>query len=208
MWSKFFPKESNFFKLLNEQIEFAVAAANYFQELTAKGTIDDAAIGKMQAIEHQADDAAHTIIDSLNKTFITPFDREDIYALAKEIDDIVDMINTIVSRLKVYNLVGVDNNLVEFSAVIKESVVAVANAVKCLSDLKHAKAISAYCVEVNSLENVGDAMRDKMLAELFEKEKDPIMVIKWKEIYQDAETVLDVCEDVAHIIDSIVVKQA
>jgi hypothetical protein len=74
--------------------------------------------------------------------------------------------------------------------------------------MKNYKSISDACVEINRLENVGDEMRDKVLAKLFETEKDPITVIKWKEIYQDAETVLDICEDVAHVVDSIIVKQA
>jgi predicted phosphate transport protein (TIGR00153 family) len=208
MFFKFMPKGFNFFDLFERQIGFAVSAANYFKELVLEGSIDEKAIEKMEEIEHQGDEAAHTIIDHLNKTFITPFDREDIHRLAKEIDDVVDMINTIVSRLKIYKLTGKNKNLVEFACVIQESVNAVACAVKWMRDMKHSKSVSESCVEINRLENVGDAMRDKVLAELFEREKDPIAVIKWKEIYQDAETVLDICEDVAHVVDSILVKQA
>ena len=79
---------------------------------------------------------------------------------------------------------------------------------KALRNMKNIKSVSDSCVEINRLENVGDAMRDEMLGELFDKEKDPITIIKWKEIYQDAETVLDICEDVAHVVESIMVKQA
>jgi predicted phosphate transport protein (TIGR00153 family) len=162
----------------------------------------------MRSIEHNADEATHAIIEQLNKTFITPFDREDILALAKELDDIVDMINTIISRLSVYKITGVNNNLVKFASVIGDSVEGVACAVKGMRNLKNSKSISDSCVEINRLENVGDTMRDNVLAELFETEKDPIAVIKWKEIYQDSETVLDICEDVAHVVGSIIVKQA
>jgi hypothetical protein len=151
---------------------------------------------------------AHTIIEQLNKTFITPFDREDIHTLAKELDDITDMINNIVSRLRVYDITGVDKNLVEFAAVIEQSVRAVARAVGGLRHIKNVRVVFDACVEVNRLENVGDMMRDRMLAELFTTAKDPIVVLKWKDIYQDAETVLDVCEDVVHVVDSIMVKQA
>ena len=91
---------------------------------------------------------------------------------------------------------------------IKESVDAVSRAVKGLRNMRNSKSIQEACVEINRLENVGDSMRDSMLAELFEKCKDPITVIKLKEIYQDAETVLDICEDVAHVVESILVKQA
>ena len=118
------------------------------------------------------------------------------------------MIDTIVNRMRIYNITGVDKNLQEFAVVIEQSVQAVARAVGGLRDIKNVKVVYDACVEVNRLENVGDSMRDEMLMELFATVKDPIAVIKWKDIYQDAETVLDVCEDVAHVVDSIMVKQA
>lgn len=208
MFFNFIPKDHNFFDLFEKQINYAVDAANYFKEAMSKGTVDESVLKKIHDIEHQADDATHTIIDQLNKTFITPFDREDIHGLAKEIDDIVDMLNTIVSRLLVYKLTGVNKNLVDFADVIQDSVLAVARAVKGMRNIKNYKIVSEACVEVNRLENVGDSMRDAVLAELFETEKDPIAVIKWKEVYQDAETVLDICEDVANVVESILVKQA
>jgi len=208
MFFRFFPKTFNFFDLFEKQIGHAVEAAAFFKEVAALGYISEDAISKMVTIEHQGDDVAHTIIDRLNKTFITPFDREDIHALAKEIDDITDMINNIMNRLRVYNITVVDKNLVEFSVVIEQSVRAVARAVGGLRNIKNANAIFEACVEVNRLENVGDAMRDRMLSELFATAHDPLSVIKWKDIYQEAETVLDVCEDVAHVVDSIMVKQA
>lgn len=208
MFRRFLPKEVNFFQLFETQAGFAVDAAKCFKEITAKGKIEDEQLSRIRLIEHQGDDAAHTIIEQLNKSFITPFDREDIFSLAKELDDVIDMINTIVSRMSVYKLSGVNKNLIEFSNVIYDSTRAVASAVKCLRNIKNTKAVKEYCVEINRLENVGDSMRDAVLAELFETEKDPIAVIKWKEIYQDAETVLDICEDVAHVVVNILVKQA
>ena len=208
MFSKFFPKDFNFFKLFEKQISYAVDAARFFREVVSQGRVTEDTLSKMSAIEHQADDVAHTIIEQLNKTFITPIDREDIHALTMEIDDIVDMIDTIVNRMRIYNITGVNKNLQEFAKVIEESVQAVARAVGGLRDIKNVKVVYDACVEVNRLENVGDSMRDEMLMELFATVKDPIAVIKWKDIYQDAETVLDVCEDVAHVVDSIMVKQA
>jgi len=208
MFSIFLPRDVNFSELFEKQANYAVDAASYFKELVSKGTLDEASYQKMHDIEHQGDDVAHAIFDHLNKTFITPFDREDIHALAKRLDDVVDMIYTIVNRLKVYKLTSIHKNLIEFASVIEESTRAVAHAVKGLGNMKNAKKIFEYCVEINRLENVGDSMRDAMLADLFETEKDPISVMKWKEIYQDAETVLDICEDVAHVVQSILVKQA
>jgi hypothetical protein len=189
-------------------MDYAVEAAHCFKEIAAKGTVDDASLEKIKHLEHQGDDAAHAIIDQLNKSFITPFDREDIHDLSIEIDDINDMINTIVSRMKIYHISDVNKRLVEFASVIDDSVQAVAKAVKGLNNTKNSKAITEACEEVNRLENVGDSMRDEFLAELFESEKDPITVIRWKDIYQYAETVLDICEDVAHKVDSILVKHA
>jgi len=205
---RFFPKTFNFFALFEKQVSHAVEAACLFKEIVSDGCVTEDALSRMTTIEHLGDDVAHTIIDQLNKTFITPFDREDIHALASQLDDITDMINNIVNRLRVYSIVGVDKNLVEFAVVIEQSVRAVARAIGGLHNHKNGQIIFEACVEVNRLENVGDAMRDHALSELFATARDPISVIKWKDIYQEAETVLDVCEDVAHVVDSIMVKQA
>jgi predicted phosphate transport protein (TIGR00153 family) len=208
MLFKFLPKECNFFDLFDKQADIAVKAAEHFRKLASRGAVDDAALKTMEDLEHQGDDLAHQIFERLNKTFITPFDREDIHSLAKQLDDVIDMINTIVSRQRIYKLTAVDKKLIEFSAVIEDSVKAVSSCVKGLRNMKDLKCINEACVEINRLENVGDEMRDKALAELFEKCKDPITVIKLKEVYQDAETVLDICEDVTHVVGAILLKQA
>lgn len=205
---RFLPKEFNFFDLFDRQVGYAVDAAVFFKELVSKNGVNDLVVQRMRDIEHQGDEVAHEIIDRLNKTFITPIDREDIHKLTVQIDDIIDMIYTIVNRLRIYKIHETDKSLVEFAAMIEKSVRAVASAVKALRNLKNVDVIHGACVEVNRLENEGDTLRDIVLVEIFEKAKDPIAVIKWKEIYQDAETLLDICEDVAHIVESIVVKQA
>jgi predicted phosphate transport protein (TIGR00153 family) len=205
---RFFPRSFNFFELFEKQVSHAVEAACLLKEIVACGGVTEDAMSRMAMIEHQGDDVAHRIIDQLNKTFITPFDREDIHALAKQLDDITDMIDNILSRLRVYSITCVDKNLVEFSVVIEQSVRAVARAIGGMQNHKNGQVVFEACVEINRLENVGDAMRDHALSELFANAKDPILVIKWKDIYQEAETVLDVCEDVAHVVDSIMVKQA
>ena len=203
-----FPRKVDFFALFGQQVGHAVEAAKCFKEIVAAGVITEAEVKKIHSIEQAADEAAHAIIDQLNKTFITPFDREDIHSLAIELDDVTDMLYTIVSRLKVYRISGVNQNLIQFASVIEESVGAIALAVQRHARHETLKTVADACVEINRLENVGDTMRDAMLTELFDNEKDPIAVMKWKEIYQDAETVLDICEDVAHVVQSILVKQA
>jgi len=208
MIRKFIPKELNFFDLFERQVGFAVDASGFFKQIVSSGKIDQSVLQKIRDIEHQGDETAHTIIGQLNKTFITPFDREDIYALAKELDDVVDMINTILGRMAIYKLSGVNDHLIKFAVMIDDSVNALALAVKGMRNTKNSKSVIDACVEINRLENEGDSMRDMVLAELFEKENNPIMVIKLKEIYQDAETLLDICEDIANVVESILVKQA
>ncbi len=208
MFFKFLPKDFNFFVLFEKQAGYAVEAASYLKELVAKGALDEMSLKKMHDIEHQGDEVAHAIIDQLNKTFITPFEREDIHALTKQLDDVIDMVYTIANRLRIYNIKKADKNLLEFASVIEESVSWIASAIKGLRNTKNTKPVAEACIEINRLENVGDLMRDKAVEELFKTEKDPLMVIKLKDIYQDAETVLDICEDVAHVIGSILVKQA
>ena len=209
MGFSFLPKDFNFFDLFEKQAVCAVEAAVTFKALAGKsGILDEMSLKNMHDLEHRGDELTHDILNRLNKTFITPFDREDIHALAKELDDVIDMLYAIVNRMRTYKIAGPDKNLVEFAVVIEESVRAVDCAVRGLRDSKKFQSVQESCVEINRLENVGDAMRDKVLAELFETSKDPIDVIKRKEIYQDAETVLDICEDVAHVVQSILVKQA
>ncbi len=206
---KFLPNDFNFFDLFEKQVDRAVDAAKTLKEIAnVAGPVDESFFKQIQILEHQGDEASHEIMAQLNKTFITPFDREDIHALTKELDNIIDMIDAMVGRIRIYKIPGGDKHLRDFADIIEKSVWAVAAAVKGLRTLKNSKSILESCIEVNRLENVGDSLRDMVLAELFETAKDPIALIKWKEIYEDAETVLDICEDVAHVIESILVKQA
>jgi len=208
MLFKFFPREFDFFNLFEEQVDCAVQSAIKFREIAATpGLIEESAYQTILHLENKGDAATHAVIEQLNKTFITPFDREDIYALTKELDDIADMIYTMVGRIRVYKIPGNDRHLMEFAKVIEESVLTVSKAVKGLRLKNGSKVVLEACVEINRLENVGDAMRDAVFMELFET-KNAIEIIKWKEIYQDAETVLDICEDVANVVESILLKQS
>lgn len=203
------PKETSFFDYFDKQADYAVQAATHFVKMMTDFKIDEAEVGIMKDIEHHADEVSLQIMERLNNTFITPFDREDIHDLAKELDNIVDILYTITKRLRVYKILSMERNLTEFARVIEMSVKGVSRAVKGLRDMKQSKDILKACIEVNNLENLGDRMRDDMLGDLFEKyAEDSVAVIKWKDIYQDAETVLDICEDVVHVVESILVKHA
>jgi uncharacterized protein Yka (UPF0111/DUF47 family) len=208
MFRKFLPQDFNFFDFFNKEVDYVVQAAKLFNEIVKKGEVDQETREKMRTIEHEGDKIAYQIIDHLNKTFITPFDREDIHALAKKLDDVNDMLNTIVSRLRIYKIKNVDEILIEFGKLIEESVNSLACAINHLNNMKNANIILSSCLNMNRLESEADKLRDKALEDLLSKEKDPIEIIKRKEIYQDAETVLDICKATAHIIESILVKQA
>ena len=208
MWFNFFPKDANFFELFEKQSLYNVQAAEAFRIAVSGGTLDMDALGRVVKLEAEADQAAHAVIMHLNKSFITPFDREDIHSLTKALDDIIDMMNTISNRLQVYKIMDVKKNLVEFALVMEASAKAIDTAVKGLKDMKNYDLVMASCMEISRLENISDSMRDTALAGLFENERDPIVVIKWKELYEEAETVMDICADAAHVVESIMLKQA
>jgi len=202
----FLPKEVKFFDYLNLQAENIVKAAECFKAAVKKGCFDEETVRKIKDFEHEGDTLSHEIVDMLNRTFITPIDREDIYALANTLDDILDMINSMSNRIKLYKLDANEDYMVQFADTIDQSTRALANAVVHMHDTKRARRVLDHCIEVNRLENIGDQIREKAISHLFEAEKDPIMVIKWKEIYEVAEGTLDTCEHVAKVIESILVK--
>jgi predicted phosphate transport protein (TIGR00153 family) len=204
----FFPKDVNFFELFEKQALYNVQAAEAFRIAVSSGTLNMEALGRVIKLEAEADQAAHAVIMHLNKSFITPFDREDIHSLTKALDDIIDMMNTISNRLQVYRITDVKKNLVEFALVMEASAKAIDTAVKGLKDMKNYDLVMASCMEISRLENISDSMRDTALASLFENEKDPVVIIKWKELYEEAETVMDICADAAHVVESIMIKQA
>lgn len=208
MLSKFFPKEFNFFEFFDKQALNLVDAAACFREIVAQTEVSEESQRKMKEIERNGDKMAYAIMDHLNKTFITPFDREDILSLAKEMDEVNDIMNTVVARMRLYKLKGPDSNMIQFAELITKAVNVISGAVAGLRDMKNMNNILKACVEVGNLESLGDRLRDSALMELFDKEKDAIQVIKWKEIYQISETALDICKHVAHNIESILVKQA
>lgn len=201
------PRETKFFDLFLNQTENIIKSVEYLKGIITKNRFEEEDIKKIKEFEHEGDTIAHEIIDKLNETFITPIDREDIHKLANEIDDIIDLVNVIANRLYIYKIENPkDEYLEEFISNILESVEALHFAIKNLNEIKRTRRILEYCIEINRLENAGDSLREKAIMSLFEKEKDPIKVIKWKEIYEVAETVLDSCEHVAKTIEEILVK--
>jgi len=202
----FVPKELKFFDYLTLQAENLMKAAGFFKAALKDGVLDEAEVQKIHDLEHEGDTLAHEITDMLNRTFITPIDREDIYSLANSLDDVLDLINAMAGRVKLYKLDARDEYFAQFIDLIDQAAAALANAVKHMHDTKRQRRVLDHCIEVNRIENLGDSVREKAISHLFETEKDPIMVIKWKEIYETAEGTLDNCEHVAKVIESILVK--
>jgi len=162
-------------------------------------------IDQLQEIEHKGDDLTHAIITKLNQTFITPFDREDIHKLASSLDDVLDFANSAATRLIVYNITDPPPESADLAGVIVRQAVELGRAVAVLE--KNGLVLQ-HCVEVNRLENEADQISRKAIAHLFETEKDPIRLIKIKELYEVLERATDKAEDAANVLESVMVKSA
>jgi len=200
-------KEMKFFKLFNQQAENMHTAAKYFNELVTSGNFNEDTVATMHRIEHEGDILCREISVMLNKTFITPFDREDIYLLSNNLDNVVDAIDAITKRMGLYKLTKPDAHLKQFAVLIEQASLSLTDAIRYLDNMKNVTRVQTYCSEVNRLENLGDLLRDTSITELFEKNSDPIHIIKWKEIYETAENTIDICDHVGKTIYSITVKQ-
>ncbi len=161
--------------------------------------------GKIEEVEHEGDIITHDIADRLNRTFITPFDHEDIHELAGRLDDVLDNIEATADRMFLYEAGQPTPEMVDLVKVLSDATRVLQKAVGGLSDMRNARRILDYCIEIHRLENVGDEDSRIALAALF-KGSDAIYALKWKEIYDHVEEALDNCEDVASIVEGIVVK--
>ncbi len=208
MGFSFIPKDENFFALFNQQAALIVEAGKAFSELALAGNFNSESIKNLEDIEHKCDNVTHDIIDRLNRTFITPFDREDIHNLAHKADNIIDMLYSTAKRMCIYKINEVNPMLIKFAGTIEQSIQSLTKAFQEMNHTKNYKSVLKYCIEVNHFENIGDDLKDQAIGDLLEKTKDPITFIIWKEAYEGTEIVLDICEDVANVIESIIVKQA
>jgi uncharacterized protein len=204
----FIPKETKFFDMFDEQVAKIKEVTLYFKDVMCKGKCSDEEIRRLRDFEHSCDSITYNIVDKLNHTFITPFDREDIHSLAHELDKVVDMLYNVAKRLKLYKFKTSNPDIIQFTELIEESVSYLCRGINGLRNMKNATAIRNAFIKVNQLENSGDMLRDVVIEKLFSKTKDPIKIIQSKEIFEGLETVLDICEDIAKLVDSILVKQA
>ena len=159
---------------------------------------------EIKEVEHKCDFLTHEVIQRLNRTFVTPIDREDIHALARSLDDVMDAIDAAAAVVRLYSLTTVRFGARELAKDISASTVVIHHALAALE--KGAKGVNAHGVEINRLENEADRIHQQAVVRLFDEETNPIVVIKWKEALDFLEQATDRCEDVANVIESIVVK--
>ena len=208
MGFRFLPRGFNFFDLFDKQVEYAIEAAVLFKEIASRGEVDAGSHIKMEEIEHKGDETTHSIIENLNKTFITPFDREDIHYLASSLDDIADYIYACAKKINFYRVDPIDHGLHRFAELIYLSTEQVRNAVKELRNMKNLRVMTEALVKINSIENQADDLFDHSIERLFAEEPDAKEVMKLREIYQVMEIATDKCEDAGNVIESIIIKYA
>jgi uncharacterized protein len=208
VFGRLLPKETSFYDFFDEHGRLTVVGANEFHSMvTSPGNID-AKARRIKEIEHETDVITHRCVEALHKTFITPIERDDIYRLITKMDDIMDFIESASERISLYELSVMTPEVVDLSDTLVRQTHAVEEAIRGLRDLKNPKRILEKCVEINRLENEADAILRRALARLFKEEKDAILIIKWKEVYEHLEDATDRAEDVANIIEGAVLDNA
>ncbi len=203
--TRILPREESFFAIFVELAENIHAGALAMVGMLENYSDPVAQAQKIKALEHKGDNVTHNLMTRLNQTFITPFDREDIHELSSKIDDVVDLIDAAASRLVMYRVDRIRPGVVELAKILLLSTEQVLAAVRVLEKRNH---ILDYCIEINRLENEADRLCRSLIAQLFDEEKDPVQIIKWKEIIEVLETATDKCEDVANVIETVTLKSA
>jgi predicted phosphate transport protein (TIGR00153 family) len=200
------PREVRFYDLFEQQSQHILTAARLLHGLLHDFSDLRAKVHAIKEVEHQGDLVTHEIVRRLNTTFITPIDREDIHDLATRLDDVLDYIEAAAERLLVYRIKEPTSPARAMAEVIVKTAEATDRALRCLRGMD--PGFHAHAVEVNRLENSADNLLRDSLGALFEESGDPIEIIKWKEIYETMEIVTDRCEDVANVIEGIILKMA
>jgi predicted phosphate transport protein (TIGR00153 family) len=204
---RFFPKEIDFFEIFDRAALNVTKAATLLVSLMENFDNVDARAKEIYEVEQDGDMLTHDIMKKLNKTFITPIDREDLHALASSLDDVLDLIWASVDRLAVFKITEPTKEAVAMSKDLLTTAEVIHKAIKKLKE-KDYSYVQEYCIEINRLENRIDRDFRDALGALFNDVKDPILIIKWKEIYEHLEDASDKCEDVANVLESIVLKYA
>ena len=197
------PRESKFFRMFADVSQNLTQGTRLLQDILKNPANMEPRLDQLQEIEHRGDEMTHGIITALNQTFITPFDREDIHRLTSSLDDVLDYVNAAGVRLRLYKIKSPPSIAAELAAMIVEQSEELAQGV---SLLEKNKLVLEHCVEVHRLENEADRLSRKAIADLFDNEKDPIQLIKIKELYEVLETATDKAEDAANVLETVALK--
>jgi hypothetical protein len=204
----FLPREQKFFDLFEESTKNIVKAAQALKEMIDTWEFIDSRVAEITELEHEGDSIAHHIISLLHRTFVTPFDREDIALLAHTMDDVVDFIHATADAMFIYKVDKPTQRAKELADIILQGSIEVEKAVKGLRHKSEFKQILVRCVEINRLENMADRVYRAAIGELFDNTADIVQIIKWREIYEHMETATDRCEDVADALEGVALKNA
>ena len=199
------PRDEKFYDLFTELAIRLTASAGLLQELFQSPDQLGSKVTAIKALEHEADNLTHDIIDRIDRTFVTPFDREDIHALASELDDVIDLIDGAARRAQIFRIQQARPPAIVLSEVLTRAAKMVEEGVR---DMKNAKHVYAVSEKLKVLEEEGDAVYHDAMGKLFAGTGDAIEVIKWKDLYDKVEDALDRCEDVGNVLQSIALKNA
>jgi predicted phosphate transport protein (TIGR00153 family) len=202
------PRNEQFFELFEAAATNVVQGARYLHQMMTHYERAEELQKMIEATEHEGDITTHEIMERLNTTFVTPIDAEDIRDLARTLDDVLDYIEATSDRMILYNVGQPARYMEELVAILEQAAGEIVKAVGGLRDLRRPRRLLDYCIEINRLENEGDRLSRRALAELFASTTDAMAAIKWKEIYEHVEMAIDRCEDIANIVESVVVKYA
>lgn len=203
---RLFPREEKFFDLLEQQVDRIVEASRILNQ-GVRGDVSGLShmAGEIKRIEHEADQITHTLFTRLNQTFVTPLDPEDLHTLGSALDDVLDYMEDAAFRLGAYRLESIPEGVPELAAMIQSCCEVLQRAV---GKLKTGKTMQEDCIEINSLENAADDLVRGFVSRLFASQQDPITLIKHKEIFEVLEAATDRCEDVADVLQTVVVKNS
>jgi predicted phosphate transport protein (TIGR00153 family) len=208
MFGRLLPKETSFFDFFERHAAKTVEGVKEFLALASNEIDVVSAAKRIKEIEHETDVITHHCVEALHKTFITPIERDDIYRLITRMDDIMDYVEAASERIALYEITHLTPESKAMGVVLLRATEEIQRAVRGLRDMKHGEAIIRSCIEINRMENEADDILRATVAKLFKEERDPIVVIKWKEIYENLESATDRCEDVANIIEGVVLEHA
>jgi len=200
------PRDRTFYDLFEKGAAIMVRAAQAYGLMASDYAHRSEHIALIRQLEHDGDEIAHRTFDHLDQAFITPFDREDIETLMLRMDDVIDEIDAAAKRFTLYEIPEPTSALIEQTKILIRACELAAKAIHRLRDLKRPNGLHDLLIDIHHLENVGDETNHAALAELFRKGGDPLMVMKWKEIYDLTERAIDACEDIANAVRSIMLK--